>query len=182
MLNDNIFLYFYSFAHQSFFLDWLIVFVAHTFPYLVILIAGVYLLFHHDIIKSKNPFTAFALKWKEIVLVFFSGIFAWVIANLIKIIIQIPRPMFQLEDIHPLIEKTGYSFPSGHATFYMALAVAIFLSHKKAGWWFVIIALFIGLGRIMAGVHFLIDILGGYVIGIGIAYFTRYFYDKIFKK
>ena len=35
-------------------------------------------------------------------------------------------------------EARDFSFPSGHATFFMALGVAIFLSHKKMGYLFYI--------------------------------------------
>lgn len=178
ILNNQIFFFFYNFAHQSDLMDKLIVFLAHAFPYLVIVIAFVFLLFHHDIITSKNPFAEIAKKWREVVLVFFTGIFAWVIANLIKIAIQIPRPTLQFSNVFPLIEKTGFSFPSGHATFFMALAFSIFFSHKRAGYWFIFFALIIGLARIASGVHFPIDILGGYLIGILIAYFVKFLYKK----
>jgi undecaprenyl-diphosphatase len=178
MLNNEVFLFFYNFAHQSAFLDGLLIFFAQFFPYLVILGAAIFLLFHHEIFSAEKPFEALAQKWKEIVLVFFSGISAWVLANLIKIIVQIPRPVWQFPGISPLLEKTGFSFPSGHATFYMALAFAIFFSHKKAGWYFILSAFLIGLARIATGVHFPLDILAGYFLGILIAYLVRYFYNR----
>lgn len=182
MINNEIFLVFYNLSHQSAFFDWLVVFIAKPFANIVIVLAVIFLLYHHEVLPSKNPFKEFKQKWKEIVLVFFSGIFAWVVANLIKIVIQIPRPAFQLSDVFPLLEKTGYSFPSGHATFFMALGVSIFLSHKKAGYLFMFFALLIGIARIIAGVHFPIDILGGFVLGAIIAYLVRFLYDKIYKK
>jgi undecaprenyl-diphosphatase len=61
----------------------------------------------------------------------------------------------------------------------MALAFAIYLSHKKAGYIFMHIALLIGIARVAAGVHFPIDILGGFILGIFIAYIVRFLYDKI---
>ena len=39
-------------------------------------------------------------------------------------------------------------------------------------------ALLIGLARIMAGVHFPIDILGGFIIGSLIAFLVKYLYSK----
>jgi len=182
MLNNQIFFFFYDFAHQSQFLDKLFVFTAHTFPYLVILFAVIFLLFHHDIIKSQNPFDEFIKRWKEIFLVFFSGIFAWCLASVIKIITTISRPVMQFPDIFPLISKTDFSFPSGHATFYMALAFALFFSHKKVGYLFISFALLIGIARIIVGVHFPIDILAGFLIGIITAYFVRFLYNKINKR
>ena len=186
-MNNKIFLFFYNFAHQSIFGDKLIVFFAKYFPYLVIIFAGIFLLFHLDILSiKKKSFEQIVLniknKWREIVLVFFSGIFAWCLATLIKIITHIPRPFVQFENVQALLSENNFSFPSGHATFYMALAFAIFLSHKKAGYYFIFFALIIGLARITAGVHFPVDILGGYILGILVAYLVKILYLKISKK
>ncbi len=182
MLNNYIFYYFYNWSHQSDILDWLIVFVAHTLPYLVIVFAFLYLLLHHDILNSKNPFDAIRQKWREVVLVFFSGIIAWCVATILKFVFHTNRPYLALQGIEPLISKTDYSFPSGHATFFMALGVAIYLSHKKAGYIFILLALLIGLARISSGVHFPVDILGGFILGglvvLGIQYYYKSFGEK----
>jgi membrane-associated phospholipid phosphatase len=61
----------------------------------------------------------------------------------------------------------------------MALAFALYFNHKKvglpaqAGYWFIFFALLIGVARIMAGVHFPIDILGGFVLGFLIAFLLK---------
>ena len=181
MLNTQIFFFFYSFAHKSFFLDKMIVYCAQIFPYIVILLAGIFLLFHNEIFQAEKPFRAFLQKWREIVLVFFSGIFAWIIAYVLKIIIHIPRPFMQFGNVHALLSESDFSFPSGHATFYMALAVALYLSHKKAGYLFILFAFIIGIARIMAGVHFPIDILCGFILGGGVAYLVKFLYLKFNK-
>ena len=41
-------------------------------------------------------------------------------------------------------------------------------------------AFLIGLVRIMAGIHFPIDILGGFILGTLTAYFVKYLYKKTF--
>jgi undecaprenyl-diphosphatase len=181
-MNHTIFFSLYGLAHQSIYFDSVAIFFAKYFPYLVIILAVIFLLFHHEIINSNNPFKAFSKKWREIVLVFFSGVTAWVIASILKIIIQAPRPYLVLENIVPLLQKTDFSFPSGHATFYMALAFALFFSHKKIGYLFMFFALLIGLARIIIGVHFPIDILGGYILGIITTYFIKFLYNKIKKR
>ncbi len=79
-----------------------------------------------------------------------------------------------------LIEKGGYSFPSGHAmvsmTFYTIMTYL--LTRKKSGnsyntiLWilnFTFIAL-IGYSRIYLGVHWPTDIIGGYIAGILLSY------------
>jgi undecaprenyl-diphosphatase len=148
----------------------------------VILLATIFLLWHHEIFTAEHPFRALAQKWKEIVLVFFAGGFAWVLSHFLKILFHTQRPFIEFSNVHNLISETGYAFPSGHATFYMGIAFAIFLTHKKAGYWFMSFALLIGLARIIVGVHFPIDILGGFILGAGIAYLIRFVYDRIFTQ
>jgi undecaprenyl-diphosphatase len=74
-----------------------------------------------------------------------------------------------------LLEVTGYSFPSMHAA--VSLATYGFLAymtwklmhppHHRAPWMFFLCALvaLIGFSRVYLGVHYLSDVLGGYVIG-----------------
>ena len=177
-MNETIFFFFYNLAHQSAIFDWLVVFLAETFPYIVLILAGLFLLFHHEIFKAENPFQILRQKYREMFPVFFSVIFAYLIAYVLKILLHAPRPFTTLNGIDSLFMQTDYAFPSGHAMVFMALAVAIFLSHKKAGYIFMFFAFFIGLARIIAGVHFPIDILGGFVLGIIIALLVRYFYPR----
>jgi undecaprenyl-diphosphatase len=174
-MNNAIFFFFYSLAHQSKILDWVIIFFAQYFPYLVIILAGLFLLFHHEVFQAENPFQVFLQKKKEILFAFFTGIVAYIVASILKIFIHTPRPFDAFSFVHPLISETGFSFPSGHATFFMALAVAIFFYHKKAGYVFMFFALLIGLARIIAGVHFPVDILGGFILGALVSYLFAFF-------
>lgn len=172
-MNNSVFLFFYNFANHYPVVDTLAVFIAKNFPILVIFGAFVFLLFHHEVMSSENPLKRFTERWKEIMMVFVVSISAWIIARILKIIINIDRPFLALPDIHPLINDDSFSFPSGHATFFAALATAIFFYHRKAGYVFMLCALLIGLARMVVGVHYPIDILGGFVLGVGIAYFFK---------
>lgn len=178
-MGNNIFFFFYNLAHQSVFFDKVIIFFADIFPYLIILVAGSFLVLHHDVLFAKNPLKAFAQKWKEITLVFFTGITAWFFATVLKLFIHTQRPFLKLPDVVALFDKTGYAFPSGHATFFMAMAFAIYFEHKKAGYFFILCAILIGIARIAAGVHFPIDILGGFILGILTAYLVRFLREKL---
>jgi undecaprenyl-diphosphatase len=97
----------------------------------------------------------------------------------LKILIRNPRPFNLLPQVHPLFSEHDFSFPSGHATFFMALALSIFLINKKAGlpaitgYVFIFFAFLIGIARIVAGVHFPSDILSGFILGSLIAYFIN---------
>lgn len=150
-MNNTIFYYFYNFAHQSQIFDKIVVFTAVYFPFIVVILAGTFLLF--------------CKKWKEIILVFFSGGLAVFVALVLKFLFHNPRPFLALTDVYSLFPETGFSFPSGHATFFSALAVSLFFIHKKAGYIFMFFAFIIGLARVIAGVHFPIDILGGFIFG-----------------
>ncbi len=169
-MNDKIFFFFYDLAHKSVLFDKAAIFTAEILPYIVLLLAAVFLLFHHDVIPSKNPFRDLAEKRKEIFLFFVSVFSAWFLAYLLKYLARTPRPFEVFHQVMPLISESGYAFPSGHATFFMALAVPIFLYHRKIGGVFIALAIFIGLARIVVGVHSPEDILGGFILGAGIAY------------
>ena len=112
-------------------------------------------------------------KKKEILSVFFSGTLAYVLALILKNLFHISRPFLILPGVQPLFNKTTFSIPSEHAIFFSALALSLFFLHKKAGYIFMFFALLIGIARIIAGVHFPIDILGGFILGGIVAYFVK---------
>lgn len=178
-MNNQIFFFFYNLAHQSAWLDQVIIFFAAYFPFVVVVLAGLFLLFHHEIFRADSPFQVFMQKKKEIIMVFVTGFLAYFASVALKLLIHTPRPFTVFSDVRALFTESSYAFPSGHATFFMALTFAIFFQHKKAGYVFMFFALLIGLARIIAGVHFPIDILGGFVLGAGIAYLVAYFVKSV---
>lgn len=177
-MNNDIFYFFHSFANQSIFGDYLIIFFAEIFPYIILVLAFLFVLLHKDIQKVKNPFYLLKQKWREILFVFFSSLLAWTVGYLLKNIFLELRPFLALPDVIPLWVESGYAFPSGHSTAFMALGFSIFLIHKKVGYLFILSALMIGVTRIMAGVHYPVDILGGFALGILIAYIINRILSK----
>lgn len=87
-----------------------------------------------------------------------------------KLLIARHRPEFLL-DVH----ATGWSFPSGHATAatavygFIAFAVArtsLSLSAKvEFGYWSAVLIVLIGFSRIFLGVHYVTDVIGGFLVG-----------------
>ncbi len=178
-LNKEIFFYIYNFAQDSVFSQNLAVFLAEPFGDVVLVLAATFLIFHHEVFSKKHPVLELKRKWKEIILVFFTALFARAITEVIKYIAQAERPFIKLSDVIALVPESAYSsFPSGHATFFMALAVAIYLTHKRAGLVFIFFALIIGISRIAVGVHFPVDILAGFALGIIVPLLVKYFYKK----
>ena len=106
---------------------------------------------------------------QHIVIIFGSAVAAWIVSHFLKNIIAHPR-----HDLtHALITPDDvYSFPSGHATFMFALAFSMFSFDKKAGKIIFILALLTGIARVLSGVHFWYDIVGGFAIGAFVAYFV----------
>lgn len=108
-----------------------------------------------------------------------------IIAETIRLFWLRPRPPIILTGARQLIEiganEKLNSFPSGHATFFFALATAVYFSNKKLGLALLFGTGLIGLARIFVGVHWPSDILGGVAIGVGSAIFINYLTDKIIK-
>src|SRR3989344_5061174 len=113
-MNELVFFFFYNLAHQSVFFDRLVTFTAVYFIYLVIILAFIFLFFHHHVLPSPNPFREFLNKWKEFILICVSGGSSWVIAKILKVLIHTPRPFDAFPQVQALFSETGYAFPSGH--------------------------------------------------------------------
>ena len=97
---------------------------------------------------------------------FLSALMAWGAAELLKSLFPISRP-FVTDNFPPLtltIPIDG-SFPSGHTAAAFALATSVWLHNKKLGLFFITIALTIGVSRVLANVHWPLDIVGGVVVG-----------------
>jgi undecaprenyl-diphosphatase len=76
-----------------------------------------------------------------------------------------PRP-YVFYEVEPLIQSLGNSFPSGHMAFIWALAGVIFFYNRRWGTAYFVFSLLMGAGRVFAGVHWPLDILGGIFIGL----------------
>ncbi len=107
------------------------------------------------------------LRLEEGIIVALAAIFTrFPLGSIIKDAVARPRPFTSLTHITPLIAETDFSFPSGHALFFFALATAIFCRDKAWGALFFVLAILIGFGRVAAGIHYPTDILGGATLGI----------------
>lgn len=110
--------------------------------------------------------------------------FGNLVVNSTKVIFKVDRPI-GTEGIRTLREHTapGYSFPSGHthasANFFTAIARAV---NRKRFWIMAaVIPALVGLSRLYLGVHWPMDVLGGYVIGIGLPLLLWLVYRKYAK-
>ncbi len=136
----------------------------YTYPILALVIIA-------SILIARRKFYTFSL-------LFLSGVLSWLVAGFLKILIHVPRPMIGM-GITPLIDQFGYSFPSQHATVFSAIAISMFLVNKKLGIALSILAFIIGISRIVLGVHYPIDVFGGFCLGSIIAFVITRFFKKI---
>lgn len=110
------------------------------------------------------------IKKEQVLHALAAGLLAWGVTQLIKMIFPTVRPFIANgEEAIVLIRPTGSAFPSSHTATAFSLAVTIFLHDRKVGAWYMLGALFIGIARVLANVHYPIDILGGAFIGTFIA-------------
>lgn len=182
-MNLSIFRYLNNLAGVHPWFDKLTVFTAVWLGPVLILVSIIFLLKHTDkTIPKEKSFEELKQKVKEILLVFVSAMIAWAGAWILKHLVGSLRPFDALQNVHQLFPESGFAFPSGHATFFSALAAAMYMYHKKVGIMFGVGALLIGLARIIGGVHFPIDIVGGYILGISISCVAYYFIRLIGKK
>jgi undecaprenyl-diphosphatase len=78
-----------------------------------------------------------------------------------------PRPyVAHPGDVHLFIPASiDTSFPSDHATAAFAIAVAIFLRSRRAGWIALAMAALVSISRVAVGTHYPTDVLAGAAIG-----------------
>jgi undecaprenyl-diphosphatase len=177
-MNNFIFFSLHNLANQHAVVDAVLVFLADTLPYLVIVFTFIFLVVHHDMSFKYSGIQEIYNKFKESFFAFIVGLSALFSSEILKSIFSVLRPFHVYPEVSNLFYATGYAFPSGHATFFMALAFSIYFLHKKIGLILILCAVLIGTARIMVGVHYPVDILGGYVLGIMIAIFFNYLNKK----
>jgi undecaprenyl-diphosphatase len=136
----------------------------------LVFIAAAYAFFH-VIFTSDTKYYI-----RHLAIIFGSAIIAYIISHFIKDFFAHPRPSVP----HPLLTPLDpYSFPSGHTSFAAALGFAMYTFHKRSGIILLILALIIGASRVLAGVHFWYDIVGGFALGALIAWIAFLLTRKI---
>lgn len=100
-------------------------------------------------------------------------VIGWSLGGILKLIVERARPQFP----ETVYAASGYSFPSGHALNSMLLAACVVvLLHpwtrgvRRVLLWLAAItyAVVVGLDRMVLGVHYLSDVLAGWIVALAV--------------
>lgn len=160
-LDQNIFYWFNSLLFKSPILDSIIQFFAVYLIYSVPLLLLFFWFFRSDD-KRKSFLLDLTI----------TSVISWqVIARMIGIWINRPRPDTFLSTKELLFHPPTYAFPSDHALFLAFITTFLFLGgYKKMAWVALFITILISLSRIIVGFHWPTDILVGWILGVILAY------------
>lgn len=115
--------------------------------------------------KSKRAviYTMLSLAW------------AFLIDQLINLVFVRSRPYISHQDVKQLsVTVDPSSFPSAHSIFVFAIAASFyFAGYKKLSIGLFALAIFVGLSRIAAGVHYPSDVIAGSIFGIFAAWLVQ---------
>ncbi|MEI6348812.1 MAG: phosphatase PAP2 family protein [Bacteroidota bacterium] len=128
-------------------------FVAWLLPVGILLFA---FLKRNIIVRNKGIFTAVVIVSQSL------------IATLIKLLIDRPRPFETYSFIEKISVGGSPSFPSGHTSdaFAIALAMSIVFPKKWVIFPMFAWAIAVGYSRMFTGVHYPTDVLGGMLLGL----------------
>jgi len=151
--------------------------ICNIFTYAGYYAAGWTVFFIFVLIKKKND--RYWLLWG------FTFTLTYFLADIIlKNIIHRPRPFMILTDIVINTLRTGsFSFPSSHAAFSGA-SFYIYTKIEKNKYLILIvfiISIAVSLSRLFLKVHFLTDIIAGYLLGSAAGLSVNFILNKIFK-
>jgi undecaprenyl-diphosphatase len=112
-------------------------------------------------------------KKKAAVLALFSVLLGLATKAVLSVWLFRDRPFQAITDLqHLSVQVDQNSFPSNHAMIAAAIAASLLASgYRKTGSLMLIGAACIGAARVYAGVHFPSDVLMGWLIGVGCAYY-----------
>ena len=104
--------------------------------------------------------------WRQLAIVLIAGILLTaVVVLLIKFIVRRQRPEGEWGQIYRRTDP--HSFPSGHAARSLMLAVvALALGPAWLGWLLIVWAPLVGLARVATGLHYVSDVVAGWVLGL----------------
>ena len=111
---------------------------------------------------------------KQVLMYVFVPASGFVILSLLRKKINAPRP-YEEWDIKPLLDRDspGQSMPSRHVFSATIISMACLHASLSVGVILLVLSAFLGLARVSGGVHYLKDVVVGYIFGLvwGVIFF-----------
>lgn len=172
-LDYRLFKFFNSFAGVSPALDRTFVIFAEFTVFLIIALLAVFVL-----AKRQSS------RYSAVLQAFTAGFFSRVIFDsLVYIFFFRARPF-----VSAIVNQLMYhnplepSFPSGHASIMFAMAFSLFFASRKWGIAYLILALISSLSRVVAGIHYPMDVISGILIGLMSAFVAKWIFEFWFSE
>ncbi len=165
---DNVSLFFsiYNFSHKSRVLDFVMVFITNYVVYLALFLSIILA------VKGKTS------EKKAFLLIILTIPISILLIMVIHLFISEPRPFVTFNFIPLADNLADVSFPSRHATIMAAIGLPYLYLKSKWAIIFLISVILVGFSRIYIGVHYPLDVLGGFLVG-GLALFLSLQIKKI---
>lgn len=117
------------------------------------------------------------LKGSQLLVTFLTS---FIIIKALKYLIGRNRPYITYDFLDKLAQAESLSFPSGHTFEAFAFSTAVALLFKNL-WIRIFIfswAVLVGISRMILGMHYISDVIGGIILGLLTAYFVHVLYRK----
>lgn len=159
-------------AGRSRLLDWLVIFFARYYTLVMPIGILAYL-------QAKGgPLSFKHLVLNQVLVLFVSR---GLVVELIRIFYRRKRP-YLAHRVKQLLKKYAEaSFPSGHTISIMAMGMALAHFDPAVGWFVALSGLVIGLARIIAGLHYPLDVLAAVILSFPSAFLGNSIYNYFIR-
>ncbi|MFL6205265.1 MAG: phosphatase PAP2 family protein [Acidimicrobiales bacterium] len=100
---------------------------------------------------------------------FAASLIAWRLDDVVKELIERPRPEGLVDGLVVRDEAHGFGYPSGHTALAFAVAAVLHpLLPARVRWAPWVLASLVGIARLYVGVHWPMDLVGGAALGVAI--------------
>ena len=141
-------------------MSWLIVFLAEYLPLVIGVGVLAFLLVRRERKLAQRAVLA--------------ALLALAVSEVIKQFFYVPRP-FVAGGFVPLVSQpSDGAFPSSHTAVLAALVLVVYSKFKRLGLVLAVTALLVGWGRVLGGVHYPVDVVGGVAVGWAASFLAQH--------